>query len=149
MRSLLGCALALFAFSGCGDDTTPPSFDAAAPQVDAGNADLAMPANPTQFPMAASITVGGSGANATTFRTPSGAVNGTTDIAAGGTITWNWAADNALPHNVTSADNPAAFPMSPTQEQGSFSQTFRTAGTFHYFCTIHGINVMFGTVIVH
>ena len=62
-------------------------------------------------------------------------------IAAGGTITWTWAGN--VVHNVT-------FPTgtnSATQTSGTFSRTFPTAGSFSYFCTIHGSG-MSGTIVV-
>ena len=96
---------------------------------------------PTPFPTTATVTVGAGGALA--FSPQS------VNIAAGGTVTWNWAAGNTMLHNVTSGDATPAFAASPTQMSGSFQATFPTAGSFFYFCTVHGRNVMNGTVIVH
>jgi plastocyanin len=73
----------------------------------------------------------------------------TVDIAAGGTVTWNWAGGITMVHNVTSGDTVPAFAASPTQSSGSFQATFAKAGSFFYFCTVHGRTVMNGTVNVH
>ena len=64
-------------------------------------------------------------------------------VAAGTTVTWNWA-PGAVEHNVTFDDGA----RSPTQSSGSFPRTFSAAGTFPYHCTIHGADVMHGTVSV-
>ena len=55
-------------------------------------------------------------------------------VPAGGTVTWT-NHDNA-PHVVTSADD--QFKKSPVLKTGQrFSNTFATAGTYSYFCSIH------------
>jgi plastocyanin len=65
-------------------------------------------------------------------------------VAAGATVTWT-NHDN-VPHAVTSADN--QFRKSPVLKAGqSFSNTFATAGTYSYFCSIHPR--MTGKIIVN
>ena len=55
-------------------------------------------------------------------------------VPAGATVTWT-NHDN-VPHVVTSAD--AQFKKSPVVKTGQhFSNTFVTAGTYSYFCSIH------------
>ena len=55
-------------------------------------------------------------------------------VPAGATVTWT-NHDNA-PHVVTSADD--QFKKSPVLKTGQrFSNTFATAGTYSYFCSIH------------
>jgi len=55
-------------------------------------------------------------------------------VPAGATVTWT-NHDN-VPHVVTSADD--QFQKSPVLKAGqSFSNTFATAGTYFYFCSIH------------
>ena len=55
-------------------------------------------------------------------------------VPAGATVTWT-NHDN-VPHMVTSADN--QFQKSPLLNAGQrFSNTFATAGTYSYFCSIH------------
>jgi plastocyanin len=60
-------------------------------------------------------------------------------VAAGGTVTWPWAATATNPHDVTSSGSPS-FASSTTQPQ-PFTYgpiTFATPGTYLYFCTQHG-----------
>lgn len=60
------------------------------------------------------------------------------------TVTWSWI-QGAVTHNIVFDDNaPGSGPMST----GTFQRTFGTAGTFTYFCSIHGRNVMSGSVTV-
>jgi plastocyanin len=55
-------------------------------------------------------------------------------VPAGATVTWT-NHDN-VPHVVTSADN--QFKKSPVLKAGQrFSNTFASAGTYSYFCSIH------------
>lgn len=55
-------------------------------------------------------------------------------VATSGTVTWMWS--GALDHNVTWVS--AGFQNSPTQPSGNHQVTFADAGTFDYYCTIHG-----------
>lgn len=59
-------------------------------------------------------------------------------------VTWNWMGGNQ--HNVTFDD--ASIGNSGTQTTGTFAAMFPTAGTFTYFCTVHGQAVMSGSVVV-
>ena len=55
-------------------------------------------------------------------------------VPAGATVTWT--NQDSVPHVVTSAD--AQFKKSPVLNTGQrFSNTFVTAGTYSYFCSIH------------
>jgi len=65
-----------------------------------------------------------------------------TTVPPGTTVTWTWVGTRE-DHNVTFADGTA----SPTQASGTYQRTFMTAGTFTYFCTIHG-TPMSGVVTV-
>jgi plastocyanin len=144
------CALISFVAFGCNENKTtpasvPPLDFAGAPAVvvDLAGAPPAAPSTDmamavTGFPHTATVVVG-----------PNGSLSfspATVDIAAGGTVTWNWAPGNALLHNVTAGDSSFA---SATQTSGSFSHAFPSAGSVFYFCTVHGRNVMNGTVNVH
>jgi plastocyanin len=142
------CALVSLVATGCHETTitpssVPPADLAGVPAVvlDLAGApastDMAS-APPTGFPRTATVTVGPN--NSLSYSPAS------VDIAAGGTVTWNWAAGNALLHNVTAGDNSFA---SATQTSGTFSHSFPTAGSVFYFCTVHGRNIMNGTVTVH
>ncbi|MFV2073845.1 MAG: plastocyanin/azurin family copper-binding protein [Thermoanaerobaculales bacterium] len=64
-------------------------------------------------------------------------------VGTGGTITWTWNGSN--PHSVTFD---GGGPSSAVKSTGTFDRTFATAGQFTYFCTVHGRNVMSGTVTV-
>lgn len=89
---------------------------------------------------------------------PSGPVNGSDgDIAIGdnffnpatftttvGTpVVWAWT--GTLAHNVTFVDQ---APGSGDRTSGTFSRAFTAAGSYGYFCTIHGAGAMSGTVTV-
>jgi plastocyanin len=70
----------------------------------------------------------------------------TTNIAVNDQVLWTWAGVN---HNVTSTNS--AWVASPTQNTGkTFTNTFTAAGTYFYFCTIHGTATtgMKGAIIV-
>lgn len=66
-------------------------------------------------------------------------------VTVGTTVTWT--NDDSTNHTVTFTD--LAGVDSGTLSRGqAFSHTFDTAGTFHYYCRIHGAAVMSGTVTV-
>jgi plastocyanin len=67
----------------------------------------------------------------------------TLTVHRGASVTWKWAA--YLRHNVAVKTGPVGF-RSRTQYQGTFTHTFRRAGTYHLYCTIHPSMKM--TVIV-
>lgn len=52
----------------------------------------------------------------------------------GAKVTWKWA--GYLNHNVSVASGPVKF-HSRTQYRGTFSHSFRRAGTYHLYCTLH------------
>jgi plastocyanin len=69
-----------------------------------------------------------------------------TTVAVGTTVTWNWNGSNS--HSVTwvSGSPSGAGPKS----SGTYQRTFDAAGTYQYYCQIHGspTSGMRGTVIV-
>src|SRR5689334_12474540 len=65
-------------------------------------------------------------------------------VAPGATVTWTWAAGDTL-HQIAFTDN---APGSAKQSTGTFQRTFSTAGTYNYFCTVHGPALMSGTITV-
>jgi plastocyanin len=73
-------------------------------------------------------------------------------VSVGGTVTWSWGGSNT--HNVTFVDPiavGASAPSSATQATGSYHLTFNTAGSYDYYCTIHGTaqgTGMAGTITV-
>jgi plastocyanin len=111
--------------------------------------------NPTPTPsgggsMSASVNVGAAGGGMVFMDQASG--NSTSTIAAGGTVNWVWVDGT---HSTTSGTCPAAGGEctpdgnwdSPTASGITFSHTFPTAGTFHYFCRVHD-SMMQGMVVV-
>jgi plastocyanin len=64
------------------------------------------------------------------------------EVPVGSTVTWT--NTGAVPHTVTS--DSGAFDSGQLSPGASFSQTFDTAGTFTYHCSIHP--QMTGTVVV-
>lgn len=58
-----------------------------------------------------------------------------------------WTVVGATPHDVK-ASSGATFNSGTLNEGQTFTQTFNTPGTIHYFCTIHGAALMSGTITV-
>lgn len=57
-----------------------------------------------------------------------------------------WKVTGTVPHTVT-AKSGATFDSKNLAQGGTFTQGFPTAGTIHYYCTIHGA-AMSGTITV-
>jgi plastocyanin len=75
--------------------------------------------------------------------------NGNLTIAAGDTVTWTHSGNNT--HTVTSgaeANAGTLFNSGNLTRGQTFSFRFTTAGSFPYFCMIHGSNTMSGTITV-
>jgi plastocyanin len=117
---------------------------------------------------------GGSGGSSSTspnqnpsqpkVNTPPPAVNGvsvsnnafspkTMTVAVGTAVQWAWNTCTGDPyggqqactsHSVTFDDGSTS---SPVQDQGTFTKSFATAGTFNYHCSVHG-TAMTGTITV-
>ena len=71
----------------------------------------------------------------------------TTNIFVNDQVLWTWF--GSVNHNVTSTNN--AWAASPTQNNGkTFTNTFTSAGTYFYYCTIHGTPTsgMKGAIVV-
>jgi plastocyanin len=73
---------------------------------------------------------------------------GVDTVAAGSTVTWT--NNDAYGHTVTSAPASSEVFDTPVAGGASFSHTFSTAGTFSYYCKIHGTPTsgMRGTIVV-
>ena len=71
-----------------------------------------------------------------------------TTIKAGDSVQWNFM--DSIAHTTTSGNCCTANGLwdSGIKSSGSFTHKFPTAGTFPYFCTIHG-SLMTGTVTVN
>jgi plastocyanin len=95
------------------------------------------------IPTSAAVTVGA----AIVFTSNrNGSTNPAVDtVAAGGTVTWTWAA-NSLQHSVLSSGTPS-FPSSMIQASGSYAFTFTAPGMYRYICAVHGAS-MSGTIVV-
>ena len=76
--------------------------------------------------------------------------NSTTTINAGDSVMWTWNAGN---HSTTSGSCAAGCTPNGTWDSGiknsgsTFTQAFPTAGTFTYYCRVHG-SMMQGTIVV-
>lgn len=75
---------------------------------------------------------------------------GSVTINTGGTVLWVWP-QGALQHNITPAP-PGTKPSSTTVRDGptSYEEVFNQAGTYRYFCQVHGTATtgMTGQVVV-
>ncbi len=88
----------------------------------------------------------GGGSSTVTVGTPSGGLTFSPTnitVAPNGTVTWNWNSGGVI-HDVTFVTDGS---KSGPKSSGTFQKTFPTAGTFNYFCSIHG-QAMSGTVTV-
>ena len=71
-------------------------------------------------------------------------------VAVGATVQWSWntctsdgySTQTCYLHSVTFADGQT----SSTQDQGSYSRSFATAGTYNYHCLVHP--TMTGSIVV-
>ena len=71
--------------------------------------------------------------------------NSTTTIPVGSEVSWVWVA--GMPHTTTST-TPGIWDSGIHSAPFTFNHTFSQAGTFSYFCQVHG-TIMSGTVIVN
>jgi plastocyanin len=65
-------------------------------------------------------------------------------VPVGTKVTWTNRDD--IPHTVTDTGGPKPFRSPPLDTGDAFSHVFASAGTYHYFCSLHPF--MQGTVIV-
>ncbi|HET9726457.1 MAG TPA: plastocyanin/azurin family copper-binding protein [Gemmatimonadales bacterium] len=97
---------------------------------------------------------GGGGSDTTTGPSAGGGGNDVTvgnnffspanlSVATGATVTWSWAMGD-VEHQIAFVDG---APGSAKQSSGTFQRTFGSAGTYSYFCTVHG-QAMSGTITV-
>jgi plastocyanin len=75
-------------------------------------------------------------------------------IGKGGSVTWVWSSTNTYPHDVHLKTGPKGL-----KERGSYStkttavadaefkKTFKTAGTYHFICTIHPTEMKLTVVV--
>ncbi len=65
-------------------------------------------------------------------------------VSTGTSVTWTWNS-SGVSHTVTFDDGAQG---SGVKSSGTFSRTFTVAGTYTYFCQIHGRAVMSGSITV-
>ena len=70
----------------------------------------------------------------------------TTNIATGDSVLWTWNSTGITPHSTTS--DTGLWDSTSVPAPHTFTQTFTSAGTFPYHCTIHVSFGMKGTIIV-
>jgi plastocyanin len=87
------------------------------------------------------VTVGVANGNALLF------FPATTNIATGDSVLWTWNSTGPTPHSTTS-DTIGLWDSTSVPAPHTFTQTFTSAGTFPYHCTIHVSFGMTGTIIV-
>jgi amicyanin len=106
----------------------------------AGNdmAGMAMPPNAAAGAAAASKPVATDAVHIKNFAFSPATVT----VTAGSTVVWT--NDDSIQHDVTFDGGSIA--SNTLSQNDTFSHTFRTAGTYHYICSIHPF--MHGTVIV-
>src|ERR1035438_3362478 len=87
------------------------------------------------------VTVGVANGNVLSF------FPATTNIATGDQVIWNWNSTGITPHSSTSDTN-GLWDSTSVPAPHTFTNTFTSAGTFPYHCTIHVTFGMKGTIIV-
>jgi plastocyanin len=145
-------ALAVFASGACNDDnnvTGPNPTLTPTPPTGGSTPTPTPPTGPTPTPPAGAtrtVDVGAGGGNTFVDRQSS---SSTSTIAVGDTIQWVWVSGI---HSTTSGTCTTTCTEDGIWDSGqgsgmTFSHTFTQAGTFPYFCEVHGA-MMQGTVIV-
>jgi plastocyanin len=125
--------LLLLAAAGCGGSSTAPSNN-----NNSGGNNPPPPTNPNTSSNAISVT--------NNYFDPV-----TTTITANTKVTWTWntcgsdgyGGQTCVSHSILFDDGTA----SAQQQEGTWSRTFTTPGTYKYHCTIHGSS-MSGTIVV-
>ena len=100
-------------------------------------------ATPTPTPQAGQTRTVSVGAGGETAFADAVSGNSTSTITVGTTVHWVWVDST---HSTTS--NTGVWDSGEHGTPHSFDHTFNSAGTFQYHCTVHGVAMMSGTVIV-
>jgi len=140
LATLVALSLVLAA---CGSSPASPAATAAATTAPAASAPAASAvgsSTPASSAPAASLGAGGGG-NAVTIANFSFGPS-TVEVPVGTTVTWT--NTDSTNHTVTADDG--SFDSKAISSSQTFTQTFSTAGTFKYHCSIHP--TMTGTVTV-
>lgn len=137
------CAGLLLLAAGCHDDNsapTQPVFVTPSPTTLPGSP------TPTPPPSSGATRIVNVGPGNVFMDSQSG--GRTTAIKAGDSVQWNFL--DSVPHTSTSGNccTPNGLWDSGIKSSGNFTRQFPTAGTFPYYCTVHGA-MMTGTVTVN
>jgi plastocyanin len=143
---LAAVALAILAGAGCKNDSNMISN----PLPAATMTPLPGAPTPTRTPLPAADRVVNVGQNGGLVFADQQAGGSTTTIAAGTTVQWVWVSGF---HSTTSGTCSGTCTPDGSWDSGAgsgmtFSHTFNQAGTFPYFCSVHGA-MMTGTVVVN
>jgi plastocyanin len=146
-RSLLlvvTAALMLFA-AACGDNNSSPTQPVVVTPPAATPTPGGQP-TPTPPPGSAATRIVNVGPG--NIFMDSQSTTSTTTIKAGDTVQWHFV--DSIAHSSTSGTccTPSGLWDSGVKGSGSFSHKFTVAGTFPYYCTVHGA-MMTGTVVVN
>lgn len=138
-----GFLVALLVLGACGADQPQGEFRAAEPSIVESQDETAAPSSAGEEVAAKVID--------TDF------MPRTIEVKKGSTVVWEQVGEQ--PHSVTAADesfdsNPDCGPVASDECLGqgdTFSHTFETAGTFIYYCRVHGLpdgTGMVGKIVV-
>ena len=138
-RTWLLAAMAIAAIA-CSDDDDNNPTDGGTDGGGGGGGGTAAPA-----PTTVAVTVG----DIFFMSDRNGTSNPAVDtVAVNGTVTWTWAATEALPHSVQSMGSPGFTSSAVMTGPGNtHAFTFTVAGTYQYDCAVHGPQ-MTGTIVV-
>ena len=96
-------------------------------------------------PSAVTVTVGNNFFRSERNRSANAAID---TVAVGGKVTWVWAANGVVPHNVQSVGPPSFVSSAIQTDAGStYELTFPAPGSYQYNCAIHG-DMMTGIIVV-
>ena len=93
---------------------------------------------PAAIPTTAAVTVRDNNFLSVRNMTTNAAVD---TVAVGGSVTWTWAASTGASHSVTSTGSPSFTSrgtVTPPPVPDPYTVNFPTAGTYNYYCTVHG-----------
>jgi plastocyanin len=145
MRRLLDRVLVVSVLAGCGGSMTTSPGGSPPGNGDGGGTGGGDAASGGAVPNAVTVTVGNNFFGSDRNRSVNAAVD---TVAAGGKVTWVWAATGRVPHTVQSTGKPSFTSSAVETEEGSrYELTFTAPGSYRYNCAIHG-DLMSGIVVV-
>jgi len=156
MLVIAGIGAAMLSWTGCHNDSNTitgpvPTLTATVPGASTPTPAATPPtgATPTPTPPQSSSRIVDVGENGGDIFVDQVSGNNTTTIPVGTTVEWRWVSGS---HSVTSGTctvgcNPDGQFDSGVGSGMTFTHVFPSAGTFPYFCRVHGA-MMTGTVIV-